>query len=211
VAVFLFFGCFKLEIKTRMRIFTTLFFCVIILLAVFETNTPGYLNKYYERIASPIKIILDSRFNINDIRHQQDLTEQVDRGVYGRIVLWQIAARSLQEHSLITGSGAGTVYGKGIDNEDNYHNQPLQFLVQMGIPGFILFVLWNVRLFIRTLKTYRHSTGNLKFITWIVLINFIIYSLKGLFMAQYLDLEIWTIIIFISLFADGLNDRTANE
>jgi len=117
--------------------------------------------------------------------------EVEDWGTEGRLKLWKLALESFFS-SPLTGSGIGALW-KGeplIEGVNNYHNIFLQFLAQIGVIGFILFLIWTFHLF-RTLYVLKR---HFPFISSILMVNLLIYYAKSLLMFQYFDLEIWTLI-----------------
>lgn len=207
IALFAIILLFRLDYKIKLKIFWAASLAAVLFITCIQLSNSKLLSRYYKRVASPINAVIEQDGNL---LHSNEIKETGDRGVYGRLILWQIAIKSLQTHSIWLGTGSGTVYAKGIDHEDSYHNQALQSLAQLGLPGFILFIAWNIKLLISQITIYKRSSKQHKFLAWLLAANLIIYTFKGMFMSQYLDLEIWTIIILTALLYTGIERGNEN-
>jgi O-antigen ligase len=132
------------------------------------------------------------------MEHFQGKTD--DGGVAGRKILWNIAWDSFQNNPFIgTGIGAIDRHKENVP-EDNYHNIYLQFMAQLGLIGFSLFLIWTFLLLFATRSICHPSPVQSPIdilLGKILFINFIVYYFKSFFMFQYFDFEIWTLVTFI--------------
>jgi O-antigen ligase len=124
-----------------------------------------------------------------------------DLGAEGRHTLWTGAWRTIQENPIF-GTGIGTLGDGRIQYpEDNFHNVYLQIVAQTGMVGLLLFTAWSFVLFAMAAALSRslpHRDFRDVLFGRLLLLNLATYYFKSLFMFQYFDLEIWTLIIFIS-------------
>jgi len=214
------------KIKTILIIISLLLFTVIILslsrtsiLSIFvfiflyyfisnERRVKVNIRRFFYIIFMTVFIILFfNPVNIGDFLSTRFLlainsfinNENMDYGVSGRKELWEYAWKSIQEHPFL-GTGIGTLYNgmKEIGGVHNYHNLFIQFFAQIGAIGFILFVIWSIILLLiayKNMKELEYSKYN--FLSKLIFVNLLVYYFKGLFMFQYVDLEIWTLISFL--------------
>jgi O-antigen ligase len=160
-------------------------FFVLIAVLIFALNPFDLRSKFIHRLIDPL---LYYQGKANDL------------GAMGRQALWSEAWQVIEESPII-GTGIGILgTGKTKYVEDNFHNVYLQILAQTGFVGLFLFGVWSFVLFAMA-AAISHSSPHRDprdvLFGKILLLNLLTYYFKSLFMFQYFDLEIWTLIIFV--------------
>ncbi len=140
------------------------------------------------------------------------VTQSQDVGVTGRLALWQEGLEGFTRQPLFgLGVGAASTIARQVTSGwievDNLHNVYVQFLTDLGLIGFALFLFFVMRSTFWGLSTVMQSRGAMRSQGAAALAMLIALWTRSLAQGQLNDLESWLVIAFYYVVISNLPRR----